>query len=194
MKLKQMCMIEHLLVFSWDICKQRHMKGIFDAHSGSRLRHFPFGIDRQWLVGNSSVGNESLLHRHRAGDRGSALMLSGGAGWSLWEPFCVWMTPTATLRRAPVVQLNPDLADKAGRARACTHTRRLTHTGKPKTQASTQNAHQGTAPARPQHPPPSPPLGLSQLLVTGVTQLQKDEEGAERKGGWEGRRKHVDEI
>lgn len=48
-------------------------------------------------------------------------MLSGGAGWSLWEPFCVWMTPTAALRRAPVVQLNPDLADKAGRARACTH-------------------------------------------------------------------------
>ncbi len=46
---------------------------------------------------------------------GSALILSGGACWSLWERLCVWRTLTASVSRVPLIQLNPDLADKARR-------------------------------------------------------------------------------
>ena len=45
-------------------------------------------------------------------------MPSGGACRSLWERLCVWMTLTASVSRAPVIQLNPDRADEAVRARA----------------------------------------------------------------------------
>lgn len=40
-------------------------------------------------------------------------MLSGGACRSLWEPLCVWMTPTVRVSRVPIIQLNPDRADMA---------------------------------------------------------------------------------
>lgn len=46
-------------------------------------------------------------------------MLSGGTCWSLWERLCVWMTPTAAVSGMPVIQLNPDCADKAEHASAC---------------------------------------------------------------------------
>lgn len=42
-------------------------------------------------------------------------MLSGGTCWSLWERLGVWMTPTAAVSGTPVIQLNPDRADKAKR-------------------------------------------------------------------------------
>lgn len=42
-------------------------------------------------------------------------MLSGGTCWSLWERLGVWMTPTAAVSGTPVIQLNPDRADKAER-------------------------------------------------------------------------------
>lgn len=68
-----------------------------------------------------SVGTLSLLHRRVAGDKGLALMLSGEACWSLWERFSVWMTLTVRVSRVSIIQLNPDRADKAMRARVCTH-------------------------------------------------------------------------
>lgn len=47
---------------------------------------------------------------------GLALMLSGGACWSLWERLSVWTTLTAQASRALIIQLNPDHADGARRA------------------------------------------------------------------------------
>lgn len=47
---------------------------------------------------------------------GLALMLSGGACWSLWERLSVWTTLTAQASRALIIQLNPDRADGARRA------------------------------------------------------------------------------
>lgn len=62
------------------------------------------------------MGTQSLLRCHLAGDNRLALMLSGGTCWSLWERFSVWMTQTVRASRVPIIQLNPDRADKARRA------------------------------------------------------------------------------
>lgn len=89
---------------------------------------------------------------------GLALMLSGGACWSLWERLSVWTTLTAQASRVLIIQLNPDHADWARRACASaylvvtnTHTHSWTH-GRP----------------------PFPPM-LSQLPVTwGHTAVSAD--------------------
>lgn len=47
---------------------------------------------------------------------GLALMLSGGACWSLWERLSVWTTLTAQASRALIIRLNPGRADGARRA------------------------------------------------------------------------------
>lgn len=90
---------------------------------------------------------------------GLALMLSGGACWSLWERLSVWTTLTAQASRALIIQLNPDHADWARRACASaylvvanTHTHSWTHGG-----------------------PQFPPM-LSQLPVTwGHTAVSSDQ-------------------
>ena len=61
------------------------------------------------------MGTLSVSHPQCAGDKGLAVMLSGGTCWSLWERLGVWMTPTAAASGTPVIQLNPDCADKVKR-------------------------------------------------------------------------------
>lgn len=101
---------------------------------------------------------------------GLALMLSGGACWSLWERLCVWTTLTAQASRALISQLNPDRADGARRACASAYAvdankHRHTHT------------HSGGLQL--------PPV-LSQLPVTwGHTAVSSDQPLRWEKMGWE---------
>lgn len=115
-----------------------------------------------------------MHHRHLAGDKGLALILSGGVGWSLWERLGVWMTLTVRVSRMPVIQLNPDCADKARAARAGRVRMRVcalaacigAHTGKQEHKRAHKHTPGGAA-----HPGPSSPPVLFQLLVSEVTQL-----------------------
>lgn len=72
--------------------------------------------------------------------KGLVLMLSGGSCWSLWEHLGVWMTLTGTVSRVPIIQLNPDSADKARCARlsvyASVYARGQTKTSEHKSNAS----------------------------------------------------------
>lgn len=78
-------------------------------------------------------------------------MLSGGACWSLWERLSVWTTLTVRVSRVLINQLNPDRADEARRAWACTYasvwpTVRIgIHTRASENTRKHNNTHQGTA-------------------------------------------------